>query len=145
MAAIAHDTLIKYSQRVYDGMEKEAKRNGDDTLIWEGGITAFYNSLHISNAHYSQVMGFLEEIGAVVQLRRGSRGVLSQYALHFRPADDAESSAYDSSLTRPTPVDKLATRVAGIERRLDGIDLKEYIANTERRLQKLESENRRSA
>lgn len=140
MAPITQDTLLLYCQRVYDALAEEATTGENGALIWEGRIVEAFGKLRISNAHYSRVMGTLQEVGAIEQLQKGARGVPSVYALHFRP--EVEVPTGESPLTKPTNFDKLASRVTGLERRLDGIDLKVLLANLESRVKRLESQKK---
>lgn len=139
MPPVNLDTLVRYCITVYDKLEENAVDTGEG-LVWEGGLIKLFSRCGISNAHYSTVMNTLYEIGALVMLRRGARGVQTQIALRYRPTLEAVQSAagVTPALTSPSAYDMLAQRVSDIEGRLDGIDLKQLIASFNERLVALE-------
>jgi hypothetical protein len=140
MPPISKDTLLRYCVTIYEALEAGSKEV-DGVRQWEGRYTELFAGLGISNAHYSKVSNTLQEIGAIEMLRRGARGTSTLIALHRKPevSDLAGGVGTEPGhLTRPTALDTLTQRVSQLERRLDGVDLKAYIANTERRLLTLE-------
>jgi hypothetical protein len=134
VSAITPATLLRYCQQVYDAMELSAKDG-----VWEGRTTELLSRLHISNAHYSRVVSTLVDTGSIELLQRGARNALTRYQLHFRLSGDNGVQVSDSALTEPTAFDRLSARVSGLERRLEGIDVKTYLANVEKRVQSLEA------
>jgi hypothetical protein len=132
-------TLLRHCQSIYGKLEAAAQREEDSgLLIWEGSITSVVRELGISNAVYSRVLSTMEESSWITQIQRGGRGLQTRFVLHSRP-DSASLIMPDQDLTNPTPFDTLSARVSGLERRLEGIDVKMYLATLERRIQQLEA------
>lgn len=139
MPPVSRETLLRYCETVFDALSANATEDGE-LRVWEGRYVELFSGLGISNAHYSRISSTLQEIGSIEIVRRGARGVSTRIVLHRRPeqADLDGSVGLDSPLTRPTAADKLTQRVTQLERRLDGIELKTYLANLEKRLRVVE-------
>ncbi len=152
MAPVSKETLLRYCVSVYEALEAGSKLD-EGKRLWEGKYTELFATLGISNAHYSRVSNTLQEIGAIEVIRRGARGTYTLIALYKKPDETdlaGQLGIEPSHLTRATPLDMLTQRVSQLERRFEGVDLKAYISNTERRLLELEgkqakSQKRRSA
>jgi hypothetical protein len=131
-------TLLRHCKSIYNRLGETAQReDGSGLLIWEGSITSVVRELGISNAVYSRVLSTMEESNWITQIQRGGRGLQTRFVLHS-PPDSASLVMPDQGLTNPTPFDTLSARVSGLERRLEGIDVKMYLATLERRIQQLE-------
>lgn len=136
MANITKETLHRYSMSLYNALKKDASKG-----VWEGGIIKLFSGLGISNAHYGRVLGYMYDSGSIEQLQRGSRGNPTRIKLNHPPRKtDLETAAtgLTNRLTTPSIYDSLEARLNTLERRLEGIDIAQYIAHNESRLKKLE-------
>jgi hypothetical protein len=143
VTAITQATLLRYCRLVYDAFEATAVRDSEGVLVWEGSTTELFRQLGISNAHYSRVLDAMDRGGWTTRLQRGGRGLLTRYALHSQPELAEGTEIPPEGLTRPTPDAILAGRVTALERRLEGLDVKQYLAVLERRIQQLERSTQR--
>ena len=134
--AITEETLLRYCQQIYDNLLEEAEPSEDHNFpVWSGGIVSFFSGQGISNAHYGTVLNALYESGSVVQLRRGARSTPTLLGIVRRPDSVAVPSP---RLTKGGASDRLTDRVSELERRLQGVDVKKFIASTHTRLTALE-------
>ena len=134
-----------YALEFYNALKAKAEIetvDGEDYTIFRGGITAEYDALKFSRAHYSRVVKALEHIGAIQVIQRGNPRQESAVVLHGEPTVAALSEAY--YLTRPSEQRRvkegsLESRVDSLERRL-GTDISyvDAMINVEGRLQALE-------
>lgn len=140
MPPVSKETLLRYCELVYETLDKDAKPHEQHGKIWEGKIIETFAGLGISNAHYSKIFSTMYEIGSLVLVQRGARGSLHRVALVQPPTMQLLDGAHglDSPLTKATAHDRLSQRVATIEGRLEGIDLKKIIAEFDKRLKKVE-------
>jgi hypothetical protein len=148
---VSSDTLFRYCDTVYAALLKESVEV-EGRKQWEGRFVELFSSLGISNSHYSRINTTLQELGCIELIRRGARGVLTMIVLHQPPTSEmfeGTVGATTGGLTQPTATDKLSQRLAQLERRIEGVDIKAYIVKTEKRLLELEAQvskpKRRSA
>ncbi len=133
---INNDSLHKYCLTLHTALAEQAVDG-----VWSGHITRLYGALGISSSHYGTIMEALYQTGSLEQLQRGTRSTLTR--IRVREAPDAVKLARifisGSPLTKLHPLDKLSQRVTNLEGRLQGIDIAQYVAHTEKRLALLEA------
>ena len=130
--------LYSYAVRLYEAMDKQAVDG-----IYEGKVVDTFNSLHISQSHYTTLFNALKELGCIELLDRGVRGRLTRYRMHGAPDEAAYETRYESGLTggaKPAtvPIIELEQRINNLEGRLKGLEIKQVIVNHEERIVALE-------
>lgn len=118
--------------------------------IYEGKVVDTFASLGISNSYYTELFNVLKELGCIELLDRGTRNRPTRYRLHHAPT----VVAYERRYIKPTggltaagkpatvTVTELEQRVSNIERRLSGVDIKQILADYEKRIARLEQQTK---
>jgi hypothetical protein len=127
--------MFDYTCRLYDALEEQAKSG-----IFEGKVVETFSKLGISMTHYTPLFNYLRELGCIEMLERGARARPTRYRLYGRPSREAFDGMYLTKTPRPAtiPLQGLEKRVLDLERRLDGLELKEMFLNLEKRVKNLE-------
>lgn len=112
--------------------------------IFRGNVSQVFASLGISQTYVKKIRALLIEQDCIEYVQRGNRGQESVLVLNHPLPHDFNPSASDILQTKPlTTPDELATlrrKVEVLTARLEGIALKETIANHEQRLRKVEAQ-----
>lgn len=130
-----------YLAQLYQSMKAESADG-----VYEGKVVETFQGLNISMAYYTQLFNALKELGCIELIDRGVRGRPTKYRLHGEPTEDAYTGRYGAEgLTvgvKPAtiPLSELEQRVKNMERRLQGLDIKEIFLDHEQRIVKLEKE-----
>jgi hypothetical protein len=134
-----------YSLQFYEALVALANKEevqGQEYLVYRGGITKVFDELKFSRAHYTRIVKTLEEIGAIEIIQRGNPRQQSVVALYGTPNLESLGEAYhltSPSGRRKMGADALDVRVTVIERRLGKeLDYVKALSNIESRLQALE-------
>ena len=133
--------MYGYALKLYEAMDKQAEDG-----IYTGKVVDTFNSLRISQSHYTPLFNALKELGCIELLDRGVRGRPTRYRMHGPPDRDAYDARYVSSVSGLTggakpatvPITELEQRVATLEGRLKGLQIKEVVLNHEARIVALE-------
>jgi hypothetical protein len=129
---------FRYLLQLYEAMQAQAVDS-----VYAGKVTETFNSLDISMTYYTPLFNALKELGCIELLDRGVRGRPTQYKLIGAPTWEAYDARYESGLTggaKPAtvPLDEVEQRVRNLERRLEGLDIKQVIVNHEQRISAME-------
>jgi hypothetical protein len=132
-----------YLTQLYEAMEAEAEDG-----IYKGKIVDTFATLSISMSYYTELFNVLKELGCIELIDRGVRGRPTRYRLHVAPTIVAYERSYaarDKDLTgadRPArvPITELDQRIMNIERMLSGVDIKQVLADYEKRIARLEQQ-----
>lgn len=129
-----------YLLQLYEAMEAEATEG-----LYTGKVVDTFQSLNISMTYYTPLFNALKELGCIELLDRGTRNRPTKYRLLKQPTESAYTTRYDSGLTgtaKPATIStsELEQRIKAIERRLQGLELKQVIVNHEERIVALEKE-----
>lgn len=101
--------------------------------------TKVFDTLGISRGYYSILYGALEDMGCIEHVTRGTQGKPSEMILHHAPnKEQYDPKRARSSLTVKRQSASLAQRVTILERRLEGIEVKEAIVALDKRIRALE-------
>jgi hypothetical protein len=98
--------------------------------------THIFRELGISQTYYSPIWGALEQGGCIEVYEKGTHGRPSRIMLLREPTEDTFSTEV---LTQPREPDILRQRIENIERRLDGVEIKQVIASLVKRQDDLDS------
>lgn len=133
------DQLFIKIERLYEALnaiEGEIGPKGKTILVQR---TKVFDTLNISRGYYSSLYGNLEDMGCVEHVTRGTHGRPSEMILYHPPTLELyDSKRARSRLTSRSAPANLTQRVTVLERRLDGIDVKEAIVTLDQRLRALE-------
>lgn len=138
LASPSESRKFTYIVQLYEAMVAESTKK-----IYEGKATETFHRLGISMAHYSELFRILKELGSIELLDRGARGRPTRYRMHVKPTAKAYDELYAGLLTKPEkpatiPLDEIEQRVKNLERRLEGVEVKQVLVNYEERISKLE-------
>jgi len=130
--------MYGYAVQLYEAMDNQAEDG-----IYVGKVVDTFNSLHISGSHYTTLFNALKELGCIELLDRGVRGRPTRYRMHGPPDEAAYDTRYESGLTageKPATVSvtELEKRIATLEGRLKGLQIKQVLVNYEERIVALE-------
>ena len=134
--------VFEHLTNLYHALRQDAvKEDGQRVSIFTGSVVAVYKTIGASMGQYTLLFNILYEMGSIEMLQKGRAGQPSIIALHFPPTLELFEQTYEKALTAPTAAGMLDQRIGNLERRLDGVDVKQGFADFERRLSKLERES----
>ena len=128
-------TLLEHAMRLWkalDALPYEQKHNGK---LVEVRKTHVFRELGISQTYYSPIWGALEQGGCIEVYEKGTHGRPSRIML-IRPPSESTFSV--EVLTQPREPDILRQRIENVERRLDGVDVKQLGAALVKRIDELD-------
>jgi hypothetical protein len=111
--------------------------------VYEGKVVETFQRLNISMSYYTTLFNALKELGCIELIERGVRSRPTKYRLHGSPDEDAYAARYASDLTggaipATISLSELEQRISNMERRLQGLEIKQVVVNFESRLSALE-------
>lgn len=136
---MSDDLLFEKIERLYQALNAEKGKKSEKGKVIHVQRTKVFDSLGISRGYYSILYNALEDMGCIEHVRRGTQGKPSEMILYHPPTKEQyDPKRARQSLTSRSPHANLAQRVEIIERRLDGIDIKEAIVALDQRIRALE-------
>lgn len=118
--------LYKHAMKLYEAMRDQAEQIDDETYVWTGGLTHLCNEV-VGHGYYSDVVRVLKSMESIVQKRRGSGNIPSEWWLTNEPTLEL----YQSRVVAPnTPENKNDQRIT---------DLNERVNQLENRIRSLEA------
>lgn len=128
--------LAQHSKTVYQRIEKEAVEG-----LFTGSLTKLYDECGISRSFYRRIFAILQDLSCITVITKGHGATPSKVQVHREPTDE-ELLAWD--LTRGPHSDKtlLESRLAVIEQRLGGLDIKRMFQEVDRRLGAIERQTK---
>lgn len=143
------DTFIGHCELVYKALaERSTIRTNPVTdepeLAFVGAIVPVYKSLNLSQSYYSPIFKTLEDVGAILKVQTGGRGVDTVMLLRGLPDEWPEGLGWKGSRSNPLTEDsrygRLLELVQEIEKgTIKGIDVILALTELESRVVALES------
>lgn len=133
--------LRSYCAAFYERMVEESNEE-DGLVVWRGYITKTIRGLGIPDGTYKRITDKLQELGSVEQVERGFRGNKpSVMILNYPPTDEVwdRGESGRQGLTGPPSAAILARRVNDLERRLEGLNIKEALVDMQQQIRKLQT------
>ena len=133
--------LRSYCAALYERFLDESSKD-DETgyTVWRGHFTKTARAIGIPDGTYRRVMDALHELGCIEQVERGFRGNNSSaIILHGAPTQEVwdRVGSGRKPLTRPDAPAILSRRVEDIERRLEGLDIKQALVDLQQQIRSL--------
>jgi len=131
--------------KAYDAMESTAQDG-----VYEGFVTKLLTEdLKIPVPYYGKVLRLLTNMGCIEQLQRGGGTSPSRWRLQTKPTLElferaAEFTPGAKSATLQAK-DEVLNRVSALERRLDGVDVKQALFDLQKQLNELQDHTHEGA
>ena len=147
-------TFITHCISVYNALDERAiikpLPDGTEGRVFQGAVSPIYKSLGISQTYYGPIFQTLEDIGSILKLQRGVRGIDTVIALRGLPTDWPEDLGWKGGRSEPLTEDsrygKILREVQEIgEGTIGGINVLMALAELEQRVIALEKVQRKGA
>jgi hypothetical protein len=143
-------TFIAHCETLYRALAERAtiqRFSEDDSqpaeLVFKGAVVPVYKSLGISQTYYGPIFETLEDVGAILKIQQGARGIDTVIVLRGLPkkwpASLGWNGARSEPLTDATRYAKLLHEVQEIQHSIGGINVLLALAELEERMIRLES------
>jgi len=117
--------LYKHATKLYEAMREQADKVDDSTFVWTGGLTHLCNEV-VGHGYYSDVVKALKLMECIVQKRRGSGNVPSEWWLTRDPSLELFHSRVVNANSPENKNDQrisdLTHRVNELESRIRGLE-----------------------
>lgn len=135
-------TFINHCETVYNALDERAVIK-ENEKVFSGAVAQVYSMLGISQSYYGPIFQTLEDVGAVLKLQRGGRGVDTVFVLRGLPEVWPEGLGWNGRnnkpLTSSTKYDTLLLDVRRIQEQIGTLDLVGLLVNLEQRLSRIEA------
>ena len=151
-------TFISHCETVYRALEERATiqllKDGEGVekqyLTFIGAVTPVFQSLSISQSYYGPIFQTLEDVGAILKMQQGTRGVDSIIVLRGLPEVWPEGLGWKGSRSNPLTSDsryaRLLVEVQEIaEGNIGGINVPLALMELEQRIAALEGKVSRTS
>lgn len=129
--------LYDHCCTVYKAMlDAASPRHADDDpkdvmMVYEGHLTRLFTELRLSVPYYTTVMGALQRMGCVRQLRRGGGNAMSQWELVREPSEEGFHLTAARQGGKPSKYDGLQQQIRDLNSRLLRAEAALGLANVE--------------
>lgn len=142
-------TFVSHCEIVYNALLDRSTINKEtDEMVFTGAISQVYGSLGISQSYYGPIFDTLEEVGAILKLQRGGRGVDSVLVLRGLPKVWPEGLGWRgrnaNPLTSDTRYDTLSLDLQRVKESIGDLNVIRVLMDFETRLSTLEATARKS-
>lgn len=142
------DTFKQHCETVYKALKERATvrptSDGTNELVFTGAVSEVYQSLNISQTYYGPIFETLEDIGAILRIQRGGRGIDSVMVIRELPEVWPKGLGWKGRNSRPLTDDsRYATLLLDVQRlqeSIGGLNVLNAMMDFENRLQRLEAE-----
>jgi len=142
-------TFIDHCESVYNALAERATVQHSasinaDVLVFTGAVSPIYRALGISQTYYGPIFQTLEDVGSILKVQRGTRGIDTIIALRGLPEVWPEDLGWKGSRSEPLTEDsryaKILREVQEIQQgSINGIDILTALVELEQRVVALEN------
>jgi hypothetical protein len=137
---MSDDQLFEKLEALYTALNAIKGEKGPKGKTIRVQRTKVFDTLGISRGYYTILYSNLEDMGCIEHVSRGTQGRPSEMILYHPPKiEQYDPKRARSRLTTRSKSANLSQRVTILERRLEGVDLKEAIVALDKRIRALES------
>lgn len=141
------DTFRQHCETVYNALKDRATLKptpeGTQELVFTGAVSEVYQSLGISQTYYGPIFDTLEDLGAILRIQRGGRGIDTVLVVRELPMIWPEGLGWKGRNSKPLTDDtRYATILLDVQRLQDSIgnlNVLDAMMDFETRLAKLEA------
>lgn len=142
------ETFRQHCETVYKALRDRASLRttpeGEQEMVFTGAVSEVYHSLGISQTYYGPIFDTLEDVGAILRVQRGGRGIDSVLVLREMPKVWPEGMGWKGRNSKPLTDDsRYATILLDVQRlqeSIGGLNVLSAMMDFENRLRKLEAE-----
>jgi len=150
-------TFITHCTSVYNALDERAiikpMSDGTEERVFQGAVSPVYKSLGFSQTYYGPIFQTLEDVGSILKLQRGGRGLDTVIALRGLPDVWPEDLGWKGQvlthaqpLTEDSRYGKILREVQEIQQgTISGINVLTALVELEQRVLALEKVQRKGA
>lgn len=108
------ETFNTHCARVYKALDERATYRDNEGVkerVFVGAVTPVYKLLNISQAYYGPIFKTLEDVGAILKVQTGARGIDTIIVLRGLPEAWPTGLGWDGSKSRPLTEDSRYGRI----------------------------------